>query len=86
MILVTSNLVSANGPDKDRKLGSITISNVGGTNSLGNYHVVLHSAGARSRVVREAYIEKWPRNERTAQALVAMAYAQLFPEAFRWMS
>jgi hypothetical protein len=59
MIVVNVSLLSANGPHRDRELVTLHISNVGGTDTLGNYLVqVIHPSGRKGRSGR---VENYPR-------------------------
>jgi len=66
MVLVTIQLVSAHGEDKNRMLCVMKISNDGtGTKELGNYNYVLSHAGkyiGKRGVYRKGRIENFPRN------------------------
>jgi len=75
MIVVAAKLFSSRGRHEDENLGKLTITNDGtGTRTRGNYDIVLYSRGGKSsRKVREARIEDWPRNSKTAWDLVTAA-------------
>lgn len=75
-------LVSARGSQNDPRLGHVKICNVGSGTRRGrnNYSVQLFSRGESPRLVREAEVLDWPAQSRTAAALVAAAFAALFPE------
>lgn len=80
MIIVQAALLS--GIDSSMSsLGRLEITNDGtGTASKGNYIVVLYSRGANGRKIRTAKIKNWPRNAKTAWALVTAAIEAVKPK------
>jgi hypothetical protein len=62
------------------RIGYVEIANdCTGSGARGNYDVRVFDRQGK-RVVRTARVENWPRNAKTATALIAEAFKQAYPD------
>jgi len=80
MIRVEITLDKAGAGAHLERIGYIEISNdLTGTATRANYVVKVFDRSGK-RLVRRAFVRRWPRHRRTATALVAEALKQAYPE------
>lgn len=72
MILVTVELVSARGPDRDKVIGTLQIGNVGGSDSVGDYQALFDGEAGAQQVL----VLGFPRLREDAWELVRRALEQ----------
>jgi len=71
MLKVSIKLMSALGPDEDKKLGTMLIANDGtGTWTSGNYKYKIFKKGKVKSTWRGGFIKKFPRTRLTAWDLL----------------
>lgn len=79
MITISMTLHSAISPGRNAQLVHITIANDGtGTETRGNYDYVIR--GRNGRRIKSGFIENWPRQAKTACALMQRVINDAYPE------